>query len=267
MGSRLGSALAGALLAAGLAAGTGAAAPRASSNLILDVLVGNTRSDTHIVPRRQTETVNSLHFKVGVNVESVGPDAAADVRVRFHLPEGLRWGADLPDPTENCTSTTSTADCQPGFPLDPNDLSKRAVGWGWDVTASAPGDYALSAEVVESASSDPDTSDNSSAVTVHVTRPVSIGSVKILPAKPKAGSLVTARIAVSAGGDAITPTSVVCAGKVGAHTVPGRATFSSGRATCGFHPARNARGKKLHGTVTVVAGGARGTRTFSVRLR
>jgi hypothetical protein len=266
MGSRLGSALVGAVLAAALAAGTVGAAPP-SSNLILDILVGNTRSDAHIVPRQQTETVKSLRFKVGVNVETVGPDVAANVRVRLHLSEGLHWGADLPDPTENCTSTATTADCEPGFPLDSNDLNKRATGWGWDVTADAPGDYALSAEVVASSAPDPDTSDNSSRVTVHVTRAVSIGSVKISPAKPRAGALVTARVAVTAGGDAMTPTSVRCEGKVGGRTVPGRATSSGGRATCSFHPARSARGKTLRGSMTVAAAGATATRTFSVKLR
>jgi len=255
-----------AVLAAALAAGTAGAAP-ASSNLILDILVGNTRSDAHIVPRHQNETVTSLRFKVGVNVETIGPDVAADVRVRLHLPEGLHWGADLPDPTENCTSTATTADCQPGFPLDANDLSRRATGWGWDVTADAPGDYALSAEVVQSSAPDPDTSDNSSQVTVHVTRAVSIGGVKISPARPKAGAVVTARVAVTAGGDAITPTSVRCAGKVGGKTVSSRAASSGGRATCSFRPARSAKGKTLHGSVTVVAAGATATRAFAVKLR
>jgi hypothetical protein len=266
MGSRVSSAIVGAVLAAGLAAGTVGAAP-ASSNLILSLLVGTKRTDMHILPNHQTESVKSLHFKLGINVESIGPDVAAGVRVRFHLPEGLRWGTDLPDPSENCTSTATTADCEPGFPLDANDLSKRAVGWGWDVVATAAGDYALSGEVVASASSDPDTSDNSAEATVHVTQAVSVGSVKLLPAKPKAGSVVTARVAVSAGGGMITPTAVFCAGKVGAQRVPSVARFSLGRASCRFGPARSARGKTLQGSVTVVAAGVTVRKTFVVKLR
>jgi hypothetical protein len=264
---RLGSASVGAVLAATLVAGTAGGTPSASANLDVDLLVGQTRADTRIVPKGQTLIVKSLRFKAGIAVESIGPDVVQTVRARFHLPEGLRWGTDLPDPSEGCTSTATTADCLSPIALDVNDLNSRATGWAWDVIADGPGDYALSGEVVESSASDPDLSDNSAAVTAQVTQPVSIGGVKLSPAKPKAGSVVTARIAVTAGGDAITPTAVLCAGKAGGKAVRSAAGFSAGRATCKFRPASNAKGTVLRGSVTVAAGGVRATRTFAVRLR
>jgi hypothetical protein len=265
MRSKLGRALCGIALAAVLAVGTAGAAP-ASSNLVLSILVGNTRADTHIVPTQQTETVKSLHFKAGLNIENSGPDPAQTVRVRLQLSDGLHWGTDLPDATENCTSTPTTANCAAPFALDSNDLSRRAIGWGWDVIAVAPADYALTAEVVESSSSDPDPSDNSSSATAHVTQTVAVGSVKLRPARPKAGSSVTAQVAVTEGGDAITPSGVVCAGKIGARRVPSVAGFSSGRATCRFGPLRSIRGKILRGSVTVVAAAVQVRKTFLVKL-
>src|SRR5438132_1718378 len=137
MGSRAGLA---AVFSALLVTGVASAAPDAS-NLDLNLLAGNTRSDVVIVPSGQTKTVASLHFKAGITVENVGPDVAQTVRVRLHLPNGLHWGTDFPDPSENCTSTANTADCASPYPLDPNDLNKRSTGWGWDITADAPGDY------------------------------------------------------------------------------------------------------------------------------
>ena len=256
---------AGALLA-GLVVGSAPAAS-ATSNLVLNLLAGNTRSDAVILPTGQTATVKSLSFKVGMTVENVGPDQADVVRLRLVLPAGLRWGTDLPDPSENCTSTPTTAECRSPYPLDSNDLSKRATGWGWDVTADAPGTYILQSAVTESSSSDPDISNNSSSASVAVTLAVAASAAKVSPARAKAGSVVSARVAVTAGGEPVTPTDVSCSGRIGNARLSGARDATAGAAICRFRTPRRAAGKTLRGTIAFTANGTKLTRRFAVKLR
>jgi hypothetical protein len=242
------------------------AASAASSNVIVFIAVGaDVRAP--VIPRGGTATVGSLSFKAGASVETIGPDSADNVSIRFELPAGLRWGTDLPDATENCTSTASTAECRPGFILDPQNPGMRAAGWIWDVIAEAPGSYQLKADVISSSAPDPDPSDNTAIVTVVVSRTVAAGAARISPAKPKAGAAVSARVVVRAGGEPITPTRVACAGTAGNKKVVGSARASSGSATCTYLTPRAARGKTLRGAVAFTAGDTRLTRRFAVKLR
>lgn len=245
------------------AAATAPASPRAS-NITVSIVVGTAVRNIPTIPNGGSATVPRLSFKAGVNVESTGPDEAT-IRVRFELPAGLRWGVDLPDSSENCSSTASVAECRSPQPLF---STTPGAGWAWDVEADAPGTYVLKAELIESSTSDPDPSNNSSSITVVVTQPaVTASAAKVSPARPKAGAVVSARVAVSAGGEAATPSGVTCAGSVGKSRLAGTGKAGSGVAICRYRTPRSAKGKTLRGTVAFSAGGTQITRRFAVKLR
>jgi hypothetical protein len=207
-----------------------------------------------------------LKFKLGMNAENIGADPAT-VRVLFTLPAGLHWGADLPDATEECTSTESTADCAPGRVLDANNLSSRAAGWVWDVTADRPGLYSVNARLVDVSSPDSDPSDNSATATIEVTESVTIGTARPLAARPKAGSVVSVRVRLSRGVNAVTPTAVSCSARVGPTKVSGKARAAPGAASCAFQTRRSFSGKTLRGVVGFAIDGSKRSRAFAVRLR
>jgi hypothetical protein len=256
-------AIAAAVVALALVGGTAPAAVTAS-NLRVTIAVGTAVRNIPVFRNGESTAVRRLAFKAGVNVESTGPEEA-NVRVRFELPSGLHWGFDLPDPSENCQATSSVAECrspQPLFSSVPN------VGWAWDITADAPGAYVLKADVVESSTSDPDPSDNSASVTVVVTQPtVTVGAVKFSPARPKAGSVVSARITIAADGTAVTPRSIRCTATIGKKRLAGTASASNGAATCRYRTPRSAHGKTLRGVIAFTAEGTQVTKQFAVRLR
>jgi hypothetical protein len=248
-----------------LPASSAPAARSATSNLLINVIVGTSLRTAPIIQRGGTVDVKRLDFVAGVNIESIGPDPTT-TRVRLTLPTGLRWGADLPDAAENCTSTPNSGECSPGFPLDVNDFSKRAAGWGWNVIADAPGTYVLNAEVLESSASDPDLSDNKASVTVNVTAPLSATAVRLSPTRPVAGSIVSARVGVAAGGRPVVPTAVVCSARIGQSKVSGTGRAVTGSAVCRYRTPRRA-GETLRGSVAFSATGQRVIRRFAIKLR
>jgi hypothetical protein len=240
-----------------------AQAAQTAANLQAKVALGPTPQTAVVYANGATATVTKLSFGAGVTVVNLGPDQAA-VRVRFVLPAGLRWGLDEPDATENCSSTDTEADCRPFGALHPND----STGWGWHIVAEAPGTYVLRAEIVESSASDPDVSDNVSTLNVVVSRPQVVASgVRLVPAKPKAGAVVTARVGVSAGGEDVTPTAIACTATIGGKRVTGNPRAAAGAVLCRFRTPVGARGKLMRGAVAFTADENRITRRFSVRLR
>ena len=74
------------------------------ANVQVSIVVGTgsiaTRPPT--IPNGGTANVPVLDFIAGLAVSNAGPDVAT-LKVRFELPPGLRWGADGPDPSEDCT--------------------------------------------------------------------------------------------------------------------------------------------------------------------
>lgn len=244
------------------------AAPAAptSSNVTVNVLLGTTTRDARPVPRGGSGTARSLTFKLGMSAENIGADPAT-VRLRLTLPRGLKWGPDLPDPSESCTSTPTTADCSPPQPLDVNDFNTRAVGWVWDIEAEVPGSYAVTAALVEVSPADSDPADNAAAVTINVTPALTVGSVTTTPARPKAGSTVSARVAVRLGDQAVTPMAVACSGSIGAKKIAGRGRGGAGVAICSFRTPRVAAGKTLRGVIALTASSGKVSRRFAVRLR
>lgn len=212
----------------------------------------------------ETIPVDSLTFVVGVLLNNRGPDDAT-VHVRFTLPPGLSWGADAPDPSEDCTSTASIADCRSPLLSGPG-----AQGWVWDVVAAQAGSYPLRAEIVSTSTPDPNTGDNVATVTVIVgprTASPRASTVTVVPRRPRAGAVVSARSRVSLGEQPLTPTGLRCRGRIGRAAIAGTGRLGAGIATCTYRTRRTHRGKTLQGTLEFSAGGTSFTRRFSVGLR
>ena len=193
-----------------------------------------------------------LELIAGFKVSNAGPDVAT-VKAQFELPTGLRWGADGPDPSEDCTEAVTTV-CQAALGSSPTSTTPpQESAWGWNVVADAPGSYTVKAQIVESSTSDPDAADNSTTVTVVVTQPppppppppppakATASGVKLSPAKPKAGSLVSATVRVTAGGTPIRPTGVACTGSLAGAKVKGTPKAASGTASCRYRTSKSAK--------------------------
>ncbi len=265
------------LLAGGVAvctlASSAGGAP-AAVDIHLDIVVGSSPRTGRPVPNGGTATVASLSFAAGVEVSLVTA-LPASATVRLTLPDGLTWGSDLPDPTESCTSTPATGQCQTP-PLEPI-AGRNSVGWGWDVVAARTGSYVLRAQIVSASEPDPEPSNDSASVTVVVTEApspppppgaggTSVGAAKLAPARPKAGSTVVASVRMTVGGSPVRPSGVVCTATAGATRLKGVGRAGSGSATCTYKTPRGAKGKVLRGAVSFTAAGSRYARRFSARL-
>ena len=249
------------------------AAPQAV-DIHIGVVVGSSPRTGRPVQNGGTATVTGLRFGAGVDVSLITA-LPASARVRFTLPDGLTWGTDLPDPTESCTSTPSTGECQ--TPLLEPISGRNAVGWGWDIVAARTGSYVLRAQILSASEPDPEPSNDSASVTVVVSEApppppppgaggATVGAAKISPTKPKAGSTVVASVRMTAGGNPTRPEGVTCVGTAGAAKLKGVGRAGNGSATCTYRTPRSARGKLLRGAVSFTAAGGRYTRRFSVKL-
>ena len=214
------------------------------------------------VPNGGTANVTGLNFVAGLLLNNTGPDAAK-VKVRFALSPGLRWGVDGPDPGEECTASDPTT-CETTVAAD-----GVTTGWGWTVSADKAGSYTLTAQMIESSTSDSDASNNASTITVNVVEAVvvSASAVRLSPSRPKAGGAVTATVRVAAGGNPIRPTALKCSGRAGVTKVKGVPSTSLGTATCVYRPSRTAKGKTLTGALEFGARGQQFTKRFSTKLR
>lgn len=225
-------------------------------------------------------TVNSLNFQIGVEVEtSAGVEQT--VVVRTALPPGLSWGADAPDPTEDCI-TANPAVCTTR--LRANEVGTISLDWLWDVVAERPGKYEITASVTPT-DSDPDLSNNTDTFKLEVTQPttgggggggsggsggggtdVAASAVRLAPSKPKAGSTVVASVRVTKSGSPVRPIGVTCAASIGSAKVKGSPRAASGVASCLFKTPRSGKGKTLSGTIAFRAGGAAFTKRFVAKL-
>jgi hypothetical protein len=219
-----------------------------------------------------TSEIRSLSFKAGAIVDNNGGEEAT-ARVRFTLPEGLRFGTDVPDPTESCIGTETTGECQTPLTIG-TDPSRRTNGWTWDIVADRAGSYVLRAEITQTSVFDPDLTSNMASATIIVSEPtggttpaaVSAGAVKLSPAKPKAGTAVAASVPVTAGEAPVRPTGIACAATLGSAKLKGTGKAASGRATCLYRTPKSAKGKTLRGAISFTARGKRFTKRFSVKL-
>jgi len=223
-------------------------------------------------PTNETRT-ERRNFIIVVSVDTLSP-VLQDVTVTIGLPDGLRWGADDPDPSEGCTGT-APAVCKGR--LEPgSQVGTIGAGWHWDVVADRNGTYEISASV-EPTERDPDTANNRTTFRFGVASPSSGGgggsgvsatasAARVTPAKPKAGVVVAATVRVSAGGAPVQPTRVACTGSIGAAKVKGTPRAASGTATCRYRTPASAKGKTLRGAVSFTARGQRFTKRFAARL-
>jgi hypothetical protein len=265
--------MSGAAVACGLilvfGAGPAPAGRAAAADVSVDIAVGTVPGETtpKLIPRGSTTSVSSLSFKAGIWLEDDGPNPTDVATVRFELPAGLRWGSVTPSASQGCTSSASAAECTAPRSLDASLPGLSTYFWEWDVVADAPGSYVFHAELVNSAPPDPNSSNNSSSVTVDVTSVVKASAVKVRPVHPKAGAVLSARVAVSAGGSTVSPSGVTCSGHIGRAKVAGSGNASTGAAICRYRTPRSAAGKTLRGAVSLTANGTKISRRFAVRLR
>ena len=269
----------GALVGVAVLGSTPAAARPAAADFQVFVIAGTTRQ-APTIPNGGTSNITGLTFYAGMAIDHNGGGEEATARVRLSLPDGLHWGPDVPDPSEKCVGTATTAECDTPVLLN-SEPSRRTVGWVWDVVADKPGSYMLRVETVSTSATDPDLSSNTASVTVVVSEAsgggsgggggggaatVSAGAAKVVPAKPKAGSLVTASVRVTAGGAPIRPTAVACGATLAGTKVIGTPRAATGGASCRYRTSKAAKGKTLRGSVSFSARGKRFTKRFSVRL-
>jgi hypothetical protein len=245
----------------------GAGASPAADDVIVDV---------HFAHQTGT-TTSSPNFKIEVSVHSTS-GALQPIVVTIGLSPGLRWGADPPDPTEDCV-TANPAICTTR--MKANEVGTIERGWNWDVVAERTGAFEITA-TVEPTEADPDTSNNRKTFAFEVaatggpggggseggggSRAVSTGAVKLVPAKPRAGSTVVASVSVTRGGSPVRPTGVTCAASAGATKIKAEARSRSGLASCLFKTPRTAAGRVLAGSISFRAGGRAFTKRFSMRL-
>ncbi|HET9436576.1 MAG TPA: hypothetical protein VFO64_00125 [Gaiellaceae bacterium] len=232
-----------------------------------------------LVPNGGSVTVTRREFFVHVDVSLITAAPGGRMTIRAELGDGLRWGDDSPDPTEDCTSTASVGECETPD-LQPV-TGQTEGGWSWNVIAPGNGSYSFSAAIVKAPHPDPVSSNDASRITIVVNEPSSAppgggggggtaaataSSAKLAPAKPKAGSTVVASVRVSREGSPVRPTGVRCSATVAGSKLKGVAKTAPGVASCSFRTAQRAKGKTLAGSVSFRAGGKAFTKRFSTRL-
>jgi hypothetical protein len=259
---------------------TSASAVPTAANVQVSILVGTDSITVRppTIPNGGTATVPVLDFIAGFAVNNAGPDVAT-VKAQLELPPGMHWGADGPDPSEDCTEGTTTT-CQATLGSTPAGTPPQDSAWGWNAVAEAPGSYTVKAQIVESSTSDPDVANNAATITIVVTQPTgggsgggggsgakaTAGAARLSPAKPKAGSPVVATVRVTAGGTPIKPTGLSCTGTLAGATIKGTPKASSGAASCRYRTSKAAKGKTLRGRMAFNARGTKFTRSFAARL-
>ena len=152
------------------------------------------------------------------------------------------------------------------------------AGWVWDVIADRPGVYDVTASV-QSERPDPNTSNNTQTLRFEVVASsgssggggggsvsVSVSSVKLTPARPKAGLPIVATASVKADGSPVKPTKVVCAGTLAGKKAIGTGKALTGKATCRYPTPKSAKGKTLAGSMAITARGKTIMKRFATRL-
>lgn len=205
----------------------------------------------------------TLHF--GVTTDG----GLQTITLRFSLPSGLRF---LPTPA------SATEGCSLGPPvvcvvkLTPNGVGTLEAQRWWFVSADALGFYVVTG-TVDGERPDPNPANNTFTYRLEVravdsgdSASVSVSSVKLTPAKPKAGSAVVATALVTAGGEAIKPSKVACTGTLAGRKLTGKGTAATGKASCRYATPKSAKGKRLAGSMAITAKGKTVTKRFAAKL-
>ena len=125
--------------------GAPAAAGPAAADFQVFVNAGSTRQ-AQTIANGGTANITSLAFYAGMTIDHNGGGEEATARVRFILPDGLHWGPDVPDATETCTGTPTTAECADAATPEQQPRRGGRSVWVWDIVADRPGSYTLRAE-------------------------------------------------------------------------------------------------------------------------
>ena len=278
-------ALLGVMAAAVVVTAAGASPANVDVELNLGATSTGVGSAAALTPSGGTATVTRRDFAVHAEISLITASPGGRAKLRFELGGGLRWGADDPDPTEGCTSTATTADCQLPDELQPL-TGQSSGGWSWNAVAPQNGTYTFSGGIVELAQPDPVPANNSATITIVVneetgggTGPGGGGSgggggggsvvsaaVKVTPSKPKAGATLVATSRVTRGGAPIRPSGVACSASVGGTKLRTAPKAASGIASCLVKTPKSARGKRLTGTISFRAGGRAFRKPFAARL-
>jgi hypothetical protein len=244
----------------------------------LNIGAAVTNARPALVANGSTVTVKSRNFWVFVDVSLIAPVAAKGT-MRAELGSGLSWGADSPDPSEQCTSTPTTGECQTGD-LQPI-TGQSSAGWAWNVVAAQNGTYTFRAGLSAISDADSEPSNNASSITIVVDESAApptppppgdgaavakASAVKLSPSKPTAGSTLVASVRVTRRGSAVRPSGITCSALIGGVKARGAPRAASGVASCLFKTRKSARGKAMSGSVSFRAGGSAFTKRFSTTL-
>ena len=150
--------------------------------------------------------------------------------------------------------------------MRPGDLQPitggGGAGWFWDVVAPQNGTYTFKAELTALSDTDSDSLEQQSQITIVVDEQASsggggggggsgggggaakatAGTVKLSPAKPKAGSTVVASVRVTKGGSPVRPVGVTCSASVGGAKAKGGPKAASGLAVLPVQDAEEREG-------------------------
>ena len=95
-----------------------------------------------------------------------------------------------------------------------------------------------------------------------------LGAAKVLPARPKAGRLVSVAVPVLSGGKPVDTGTVKCAASIGTKRLTASTSgLNAGTAGCAWKLPAAAAGKTLRASVTVTTAGGTATKAFSVKVR
>ena len=247
----------------------GVAAPH-DADFELGLLVDTTISAGTItpIPNGGTVTVSRRSFVVGARIH-LEPAQSERAHLRLELANGLTWGAENPTTTLHCSGTATTADCET-MPSRPGPHGPTDEIFGWDVTATQNGRYAVHATLTEPSVADPVLSNNETTVTVIVreqSATVLAARARLIPERPRAGRPVKAIVLIlTSAGARPGPTALKFTGRVGTKALTGTPRASAGQATCLYRPPAAARGKTFSGSVAFTVDGTRFSKSFRIKL-
>ena len=124
-----------------LLAVTSASAVPNAANVQISILVGTGSIATQppTIPNGGTANVPFSSTSRASRSATPGPTSQQS-RHSSRPPTGLRWGADGPDPSEDCTEAVTTV-CQAALGSSPTSTTPPRRGW--NVVADAPGSYTV----------------------------------------------------------------------------------------------------------------------------
>jgi hypothetical protein len=188
-------------------------------------------------------------FKLGFSIDAAA-GVIQSVTMTVSLPQGIEWGSDVARSGGGLSGRLARS-LHTGLTVSGGGTV--GGGWFWDVVASRPGTYEVTASVTAT-EPNPNLSNNTHTLRFEVVQPrtggsgagtVSTSAAKLSPAKPKAGRVVSATVRVTAGGAPVRPSAVACTATAGGVKLKGVPKARVGFASCAYRPPLSAMGKTL----------------------